>query len=638
MTLSEDPSRKVNGLCGGGGASLLSVLRWGDAFGLIGGHSCGRAVPPAVPHVPLGFPDRLSVGRDGRACTAPTCWRDLTPRIAVASGRRDDEDVGSHQVSTALRAMRQRAPTGARQTADGLARTVAHAARTGGASLDPVTRAWAHTRFGDDFGDVRVYSDPVSTGMLGAAALTSGTSIVFAPGRYAPGTASGRRLLAHELAHVRQQRGLTGAPRSVSRPDAATEREAHRVADLVDTAGPPPDIRQRPEAGTVQLHPGEACPAPPRWQPESAVPVTIYGPANRLLERTYRAAHARRRDQILVGSDFLYGGNPESGITLPRGAEDAEFARDFLAEFRGVRRQRAPDIIDFRARTIYEIKTIGYADEGQRQLGEQYRLAEVLQAKHGGRPWNRVNATWFPPHVLGPLEGNPDRVLCTAATEHPVGKEGLILYQVFRRTRENREEAPQPSRETEAKAKALAALAECAQKLRRQLDHYSGDHRIQAELIDRPSFSGFAGYWTNELFNGPVPPQAIWLNAFASLAALDSSVRAGDVRRATESLIRGRREFLLAQRRYVAWKEGIVPAGRKAQVAIGVLAVAAALAFVAPQLLTPDKAPAAEQLVVRISALIAEHDAKMLAADAIVSEADIAAEAEAEVEAFLAGL
>ncbi|MEW2051680.1 hypothetical protein, partial [Streptomyces sp. NPDC005476] len=401
-----------------------------------------------------------------------------------------------------------------------------------------------------------------------------------------------------------------------------------------------PDTWHAPEAGTVQLHPGEGCPAPPEWQPESAAPPAIYGPANRLLERRYRATHAGPRDRILVGSDFLYGGNPDFGITLPQRAKDARFAQEFLAELRGVRRQRAPDIIDFTARTIYEIKTTGYADEGQKQLSDEYRLAEVLQIKHGGRPWNRVNATWFPPHVLGPLEGNPDCVLCTAATKHPVGEEGLILYQVYRRSsRRNREQAaPHPPREAEAKARALSALAEVAQKLRQQLDFYSGEHRIQAELIDRPSFSGFAGYWTNQLFNGPVPPQTIWLNAFASLSAVDSSVRAGDVRRATESLIRGRREFLLAQRRYVAWKEGIEPAGRKAKVAIGVLAIAAIAAFVAPQLLTPEKAPAAEQLVVRISAMIAENDAKMLATDAIASEAEIAAEATEEVEALLRGL
>jgi hypothetical protein len=547
--------------------------------------------------------------------------------------------VRSHHTPAALRAAQQRPAADARQPADLLALTLAHAAKTGGTALDPVTRAWASSRFGHDFGDVRVYSDPVSTRALRAAALTTGTSIVFAPGRYAPSTASGRRLLAHELAHVRQQRGLTGPPRSVSRPDAATEREADRAADLAVTAGPLPHTWQAPEAGTVQLHPGEACPEPPEWQPESAAPATVYGPANRLLEKTYRATHAGPRGQILVGSDFLYGGNPDYGITLPRGAEDAKLAQEFLADLRGIRRQRAPDIMDFTARTIYEIKTAGYTEEGQRQLGEEYRLAELLQTKHGGRPWNRVNATWFPPHVLGPLEGNPDCVLCTAATEHPVGREGLILYQVYRRTRKNREqEAPQPSREADAKAKALAALAEGARKLRRQFDHYSGEHRIEAELIERPSFSGFAGYWTNQLFNGPVPPQTIWLNAFASLAAVDSSVRTGDLRRATESLIRGRREFLLAQRRYVAWRRGIEPAGREAQVAIGVLAVAAILAFVAPQLLTPEKASTAEQLVVRISALIAEADAKMLAAEAVVTEAEIQAEAAQEVELLLRGM
>jgi hypothetical protein len=40
-----------------------------------------------------------------------------------------------------------------------------------------------------------------------ARAFTLGTKIVFAPGEYAPDTAAGKRLMAHELAHVMQQRG-----------------------------------------------------------------------------------------------------------------------------------------------------------------------------------------------------------------------------------------------------------------------------------------------------------------------------------------------------------------------------------------------------------------------------------------------
>ncbi len=39
-----------------------------------------------------------------------------------------------------------------------------------------------------------------------ARAFTTGDSIVFSPGAYAPETGTGRALLAHELAHIVQQR------------------------------------------------------------------------------------------------------------------------------------------------------------------------------------------------------------------------------------------------------------------------------------------------------------------------------------------------------------------------------------------------------------------------------------------------
>lgn len=45
-----------------------------------------------------------------------------------------------------------------------------------------------------------------SARLLGARAYTVGSDLVFEAGEYAPGTAEGRRLLAHELAHVVQQR------------------------------------------------------------------------------------------------------------------------------------------------------------------------------------------------------------------------------------------------------------------------------------------------------------------------------------------------------------------------------------------------------------------------------------------------
>ena len=63
--------------------------------------------------------------------------------------------------------------------------------------------------FGRSFADVRVHTDGAaahSAAALDAHAYTSGRELVFAHGRYDPGTPAGRRLLAHELAHVVQQR------------------------------------------------------------------------------------------------------------------------------------------------------------------------------------------------------------------------------------------------------------------------------------------------------------------------------------------------------------------------------------------------------------------------------------------------
>ncbi len=65
-------------------------------------------------------------------------------------------------------------------------------------------------RFGRDFSHVRVHTDPAaaeSARHVNALAYTVGSHLVFAPGQYAPASAHGRRLLAHELAHTIQQAG-----------------------------------------------------------------------------------------------------------------------------------------------------------------------------------------------------------------------------------------------------------------------------------------------------------------------------------------------------------------------------------------------------------------------------------------------
>jgi hypothetical protein len=80
--------------------------------------------------------------------------------------------------------------------------------RAPGQSLDASTRGFMEARFGHDFSGVRVHTDgeaAESAKAVRAHAYTVGQNIVFADGRYAPGTDAGKQLIAHELAHVVQQ-------------------------------------------------------------------------------------------------------------------------------------------------------------------------------------------------------------------------------------------------------------------------------------------------------------------------------------------------------------------------------------------------------------------------------------------------
>jgi hypothetical protein len=81
--------------------------------------------------------------------------------------------------------------------------------RSSGHPLGPATRRSMESRFGHDFGQVRVYADAkaaASAQAINARAYTVGQDMVFDAGQYAPRTTTGKWLLAHELTHVMQQR------------------------------------------------------------------------------------------------------------------------------------------------------------------------------------------------------------------------------------------------------------------------------------------------------------------------------------------------------------------------------------------------------------------------------------------------
>jgi hypothetical protein len=97
-----------------------------------------------------------------------------------------------------------------------------------------------------------------------AYAYTVGTDVVFQSGKYEPESDSGKRMLAHELTHVVQQRSgpVAGTPApggiQISHPSDRFEQAAESSADRVmssasaqapTSAGPAPASVQREEDG-----------------------------------------------------------------------------------------------------------------------------------------------------------------------------------------------------------------------------------------------------------------------------------------------------------------------------------------------------------------------------------------------------
>lgn len=120
--------------------------------------------------------------------------------------------------------------------ADSVRRTIS----SGGRPLDAGVRTRMEEAFQTDFGSVRLHTGPVadqSAAAVGAHAYTAGENVAFASGSYAPGSSAGDHVIAHELAHVVQQRSgpvagtSVGGGMSVSSPGDHDERSADAAAD-----------------------------------------------------------------------------------------------------------------------------------------------------------------------------------------------------------------------------------------------------------------------------------------------------------------------------------------------------------------------------------------------------------------------
>ncbi|HEU4837556.1 MAG TPA: DUF4157 domain-containing protein [Pyrinomonadaceae bacterium] len=113
-----------------------------------------------------------------------------------------------------------------------------------GKPLEGGVRSRMESAYGESFGNVEVHADSNAAGLskdLNARAFTVGQHVAFGTGEYRPGTLIGDALIAHELAHVIQQKhGDATAPaqKGTSDHDSFEEEADHAaVGAVVSTWG-----------------------------------------------------------------------------------------------------------------------------------------------------------------------------------------------------------------------------------------------------------------------------------------------------------------------------------------------------------------------------------------------------------------
>jgi hypothetical protein len=113
-----------------------------------------------------------------------------------------------------------------------------------GTTLDQQTNSFMSGRFGNDFSGVKIHTDSEAIQLnrdLKAKAFTTGSDIYFNHGQYQPHSDDGKRLLAHELSHVVQQRegkkdNIQRQMVSEPKPDLVDQRDG---APKASTCGGP---------------------------------------------------------------------------------------------------------------------------------------------------------------------------------------------------------------------------------------------------------------------------------------------------------------------------------------------------------------------------------------------------------------
>ena len=188
----------------------------------------------------------------------------------------------------------------------------------GGLPLPASVRAEMEPRFGHDFSHVRIHRDGAAAGVaraLDARAYTVGHHIAFGTGEYAPGTARGDFLLAHELAHVSSQ----DAAHPFGKAEAVVRRQVigpHGTVSSSDPRAPkPPNAK---DCGRPSHCPSTFC------TPYPTVAMAIEQRAKSLPVLLAGIALAVDSRVVPLWRTHLNGGSPPQDLS-------SKFAADFAA-------------------------------------------------------------------------------------------------------------------------------------------------------------------------------------------------------------------------------------------------------------------------------------------------------------------
>ena len=239
----------------------------------IGPVSATRAASPSPPFRPAPKPSALRRKCSCGGTPGPTGECEVCRRKRLGLQRRPSSPAAGRRSGGS--------PAGPGRSPAVAPPIVHRALAAPGRALDPRTRTSLEARFGHDLSRVRVHDDRLaaaSARSVAAEAYTVGPHVVFAAGRYRPASATGRTLLAHEVAHVVQQ---GPAPRvragtlPVGDPADPAEREADSAARGAGRAG-----SSTRSGGLLRRQPTPGAQAPARPLGDTPRPWELEGPCD----------------------------------------------------------------------------------------------------------------------------------------------------------------------------------------------------------------------------------------------------------------------------------------------------------------------------------------------------------------------